>query len=136
MSSSSDPSAASPAFGCDTPVRLPPVLPPEPCCCNEDPLQGFQQLFVDYLQGSGMGAGRDPATRPVSRECTARRRDASSWIRVRLRRKLGSKLHLTNARSRNQSPKCSARTGLITNPVWPVVPQQRRGRADYVPRCL
>lgn len=65
MSSSSDPSAPSPASGCATPVRLPPVLPPEPCCCGDDPIQGLKQLFVDYFQGRGMAAGRDPATRPV-----------------------------------------------------------------------
>lgn len=65
MSSSSDPSAAASASGCVTPVQLPPVLPPEPCCCDADPIQGLKQLFVDYFQGRGMAAGRDPATRPV-----------------------------------------------------------------------
>lgn len=65
MSNQTDPSAASSASGCATPVRLPPVLPPEPCCCGDDPIQGLKQLFVDYFQGRGMAAGRDPATRPV-----------------------------------------------------------------------
>ncbi|UXY14854.1 LodA/GoxA family CTQ-dependent oxidase [Chitiniphilus purpureus] len=51
--------------GCDTPVQLPPVLPPSPCCCDSDPITGLKQLFVDYFQGRGMAAGRDPATRPV-----------------------------------------------------------------------
>jgi hypothetical protein len=62
MSHPSDPSAT----GCTaTPVRLPPALPPEPCCCDSDPIEGLRQLFVDYFQGRGMAAGRDPATRPV-----------------------------------------------------------------------
>ncbi|MCU0755823.1 MAG: hypothetical protein MUE46_11985, partial [Xanthomonadales bacterium] len=65
MSSSTDPSAVPAASGCATPVRLPPVLPSEPCCCSDYPIQGLKQLFVDYFQGRGMAAGRDPATRPV-----------------------------------------------------------------------
>jgi hypothetical protein len=60
-----EPSEPPAASGCATPVRLPPILPPAPCCCDSDPIQGLQQLFVDYFQGRGMAAGRDPATRPV-----------------------------------------------------------------------
>ncbi|MCU0686667.1 MAG: LodA/GoxA family CTQ-dependent oxidase, partial [Polyangiaceae bacterium] len=48
-----------------TPVALPPTLPPSPCGCGDDPIAGLKQLFVDYFQGKGMAAGRDPATRPV-----------------------------------------------------------------------
>ncbi len=51
--------------GCNTPIELPPVLPPSPCCCDQDPIAGLKQLFVDYFQGLGMAQGRDPATRPV-----------------------------------------------------------------------
>lgn len=66
MSNQIDPSATSSPGGCAaTPVRLPPILPPEPCCCDSDPITGLKQLFVDYFQGRGMAAGRDPATRPV-----------------------------------------------------------------------
>lgn len=68
MSSTTGPSAPSssqPASGQVTAVRLPPVLPPSPCCCDSDPVAGLKQLFVDYFQGRGMAAGRDPATRPV-----------------------------------------------------------------------
>jgi len=65
MSNPTDPSAAA-AGGCrPTPVRIPPTLPPSPCCCDSDPITGLKQLFVDYFQGRGMSAGRDPATRPV-----------------------------------------------------------------------
>src|SRR5262245_39280642 len=53
------------AVSTPTPISLPPVLPPEPCCCDSDPIVGLKQLFVDYFQGRGMAAGRDPATRPV-----------------------------------------------------------------------
>jgi len=42
-----------------------PVLPPEPCDCDNDPVAGIKKLFVDYFQGVGMAQGRDPATRPV-----------------------------------------------------------------------
>lgn len=64
MTSTTDPSAAA---GGDptTPITLPPTLPPSPCCCDSDPIEGLKQLFVDYFQGAGMAAGRDPATRPV-----------------------------------------------------------------------
>ena len=66
MTAPTTPSAAASAGGCTpTPVRLPPTLPPEPCCCDGDPIEGLKQLFVDYFQGRGMAAGRDPATRPV-----------------------------------------------------------------------
>jgi hypothetical protein len=65
MSKQSNASEGSSSSGCGTPVRLPPELPPEPCCCGEDPIKGLKQLFVDYFQGRGMAAGRDPATRPV-----------------------------------------------------------------------
>jgi hypothetical protein len=59
----SSPSASS---GCaNTPITLPPTLPASPCCCDTDPIAGLKQLFVDYFQGRGMAAGRDPATRPV-----------------------------------------------------------------------
>lgn len=52
--------------GCPaTAITLPPTLPPEPCCCDTDPIAGLKQLFVDYFQGRGMAAGRTPATRPV-----------------------------------------------------------------------
>ncbi len=42
-----------------------PELPPEPCGCDADPIEGLRRLFVDYFQGRGLAAGRDPATRPV-----------------------------------------------------------------------
>lgn len=42
-----------------------PTLPPEPCGCDRDPITGLRQLFVDFFQGTGIAAGRDPATRPV-----------------------------------------------------------------------
>ncbi len=51
--------------GCETPIQLPPLLPDAPCCCDQDPIAGLKQLFVDYFQGRGMAQGRDPATRPV-----------------------------------------------------------------------
>ncbi len=58
--------ATSHAAGCqETPITLPPTLPASPCCCDSDPIAGLKQLFVDYFQGAGMAAGRDPATRPV-----------------------------------------------------------------------
>lgn len=44
---------------------LPPKLPASPCDCDRDPIEGLRNLFVDYFQGLGMAAGRDPATRPV-----------------------------------------------------------------------
>ena len=44
---------------------LPPTLPASPCDCDTDPIEGLRRLFVDYFQGLGMAAGRDPATRPV-----------------------------------------------------------------------
>ncbi len=44
---------------------LPPSLPPSPCGCDRDPIAALKQLFVDYFQGLGMAAGRNPATRPV-----------------------------------------------------------------------
>ena len=44
---------------------LPPTLPASPCDCATDPIGGLRRLFVDYFQGLGMAAGRDPATRPV-----------------------------------------------------------------------
>lgn len=44
---------------------LPPTLPPSPCGCDRDPIAALKQLFVDYFQGLGMAAGRNPATRPV-----------------------------------------------------------------------
>ena len=61
------PSAKAPARATcqETPITLPPTLPPSPCCCDSDPITGLKQLFVDYFQGTGMAAGRDPATRPV-----------------------------------------------------------------------
>ena len=66
MSGTSDASASRMAADCgQTPVQLPPILPPSPCCCDSDPITGLKQLFVDYFQGLGMAAGRDPATRPV-----------------------------------------------------------------------
>lgn len=43
----------------------PPTLPPFPCRCDEDPIEGIKQLFVDYSQGRAIASGRDPATRPV-----------------------------------------------------------------------
>ena len=58
-----DPSASEACTA--TPITLPPTLPPSPCCCDSDPIAGLKQLFVDYFQGMGMAAGRDPATRPV-----------------------------------------------------------------------
>ena len=55
MTAPTTPSAAASAGGCTpTPVRLPPTLPPEPCCCDGDPIEGLKQLFVDYFQGRGM----------------------------------------------------------------------------------
>ena len=42
------------------------IRPPiPPCDCDTDPVEGLKKLFVDYFQGVGLGAGRDPATRPV-----------------------------------------------------------------------
>jgi hypothetical protein len=35
------------------------------CDCDKDPIDGLKKLFVDYFQGAGLEAGRDPATRPV-----------------------------------------------------------------------
>lgn len=49
------PSSAAPA----------PKPPEPPCGCDRDPIEGLKQLFVDYFQGAGLAAGRDPATRPV-----------------------------------------------------------------------
>lgn len=43
----------------------PGTLPPSPCHCDSDPVEGLRQLFVDYAQGRALMAGRDPATRPV-----------------------------------------------------------------------
>lgn len=66
MSNTTDPSTPNAANACQpTPITLPPTLPPSPCCCDSDPIEGLKQLFVDYFQGMGMAAGRDPATRPV-----------------------------------------------------------------------
>ncbi|MGO1001231.1 LodA/GoxA family CTQ-dependent oxidase [Lysobacter sp. CA196] len=68
MSNTSASSASTPASGESagkTPVRLPPILPPSPCGCDSDPISALTALFVDYYQGRGMAAGRDPATRPV-----------------------------------------------------------------------
>jgi hypothetical protein len=66
MSHTTDPAAHAAASSCtETPIQLPPQLPPSPCCCESDPVLGLKQLFVDYFQGRGMAAGRDPATRPV-----------------------------------------------------------------------
>lgn len=48
-----------------TPIALPPTLPAAPCGCDSAPIAGLTRLFVDYFQGRGMAAGRDPATRPV-----------------------------------------------------------------------
>lgn len=42
-----------------------PERPVPPCGCESDPIEGLKQLFVDYFQGTGLAAGRDPATRPV-----------------------------------------------------------------------
>ena len=39
------------------------LLPP--CRCEQDPVEGLKELFVDYFQGGFLAAGRDPATRPV-----------------------------------------------------------------------
>ena len=39
--------------------------PEPPCGCDEDPIEGLRQMFVDYAQGRTILAGRDPATRPV-----------------------------------------------------------------------
>jgi len=33
--------------------------------CSSDPNESLRKLFVDVFQGSGLEAGRDPATRPV-----------------------------------------------------------------------
>lgn len=66
MSNTTDPSASVATIGDPaTPVTLPPTLPHSPCGCDTDPIEGLRQLFVDYFQGVGMAAGRDPATRPV-----------------------------------------------------------------------
>ncbi|MEO1085300.1 MAG: catalase, partial [Acidobacteriota bacterium] len=42
-----------------------PTPPTPPCGCDEDPIEGLRQMFVDYAQGRTIVAGRDPATRPV-----------------------------------------------------------------------
>ena len=66
MSTTSDTPTSADGTPCEpTPIRLPPVLPPSPCCCDSDPVAGLKQLFVDSFQGAGMAAGRSPATRPV-----------------------------------------------------------------------
>jgi len=65
MSSTEYPSVPDAAGSNTTPITLPPTLPPSPCGCDSDPIEGLKQLFVDYFQGVGMAAGRDPATRPV-----------------------------------------------------------------------
>ena len=39
--------------------------PAEPCDCDKDPSEALKRLFVDFFQGIGLAAGRDPATRPV-----------------------------------------------------------------------
>jgi hypothetical protein len=43
----------------------PPTLPAAPCDCDTDPVEALKRLFVDYFQGRGIVAGRDPASRPV-----------------------------------------------------------------------
>ena len=43
----------------------PPALPAKPCGCDADPIAALKQLFVDFFQGRGIVAGRDPASRPV-----------------------------------------------------------------------
>ena len=48
------------AGAADTPRK-----PVPPCGCDEDPVEGLKQLFVDYAQGRALAQGRDPATRPV-----------------------------------------------------------------------
>lgn len=40
-------------------------LPPRPCLCDSNPIEGLRQLFVEYFQSAGIAAGRDPAGRPV-----------------------------------------------------------------------
>jgi len=57
--------ADTPQAATAAPLGLPPSLPPSPCDCDTDPIAGLKRLFVDYFQGLGMAAGRDPATRPV-----------------------------------------------------------------------
>lgn len=57
--------ADTPQAAAVAPLGLPPSLPPSPCDCDTDPIAGLKRLFVDYFQGLGMAAGRDPATRPV-----------------------------------------------------------------------
>jgi hypothetical protein len=42
-----------------------PQRPTPPCSCDQDPVEGLKQLFVDYAQGVALARGRDPATRPV-----------------------------------------------------------------------
>lgn len=42
-----------------------PQKPVPPCGCDQDPVEALKQMFVDYFQGVGLAAGRDPATRPV-----------------------------------------------------------------------
>ena len=42
-----------------------PKVPPPPCDCDKDPVEGLRKLFVDYAQGVALTRGRDPATRPV-----------------------------------------------------------------------
>ena len=42
-----------------------PQRPVPPCGCDQDPVEGLKQLFVDYAQGVALARGRDPATRPV-----------------------------------------------------------------------
>lgn len=65
MSTPRKPASAKVGSCATTPIELPPLLPPSPCCCDTDPVAGLKQLFVDYYQGRGMAAGRNPATRPV-----------------------------------------------------------------------
>ncbi len=39
--------------------------PVPPCGCDQDPIEGLRQLFVNYAQGVALARGRTPATRPV-----------------------------------------------------------------------
>ncbi len=56
MKSLTDPTRSRPAG---------PQPPEPPCGCDQDPIEGLRQMFVDFAQGRTILAGRDPATRPV-----------------------------------------------------------------------